>query len=498
MTNTSSRNKRKIELGVPNNLKILTSVVSALFVLFCWAFSSPVGATPDEDYHLVSIWCGQGERNDLCANGQKAGEVSVPTALIVSANCFAFHPENSAACNLPPSSEFSMTSRSNADGGYPPFFYWTMSIFVSQNIFISVLTMRIFNAVLFVSLLTVIMFLSPKKIRYPVLGGMLITAIPLGTFLIPSVNPSSWAVISAATLWGALMGFFREEKIARKWTLFALALFSTFLGAGARSDSAVYSCIALFTAVILSWNEVKKHFKSSVLTLVVIPISAFFYLRSGQSSLASSAPVGGGFSLQLAISNLTELPGLWIGSLGTWGLGWLDTQMPAIVWVTTIAVFFGVTFSGLIWYSASKIFALLTLLFSITLIPLYVLVHDNISVGSGVQPRYIYPLLIMIAGVALWSANFEKQSISRLQIIVITGGLAIANSLALHTNIRRYVTGTDSGGFNLNKDIEWWWDYSPSPMLVWVVGSVAFVFLISMFAMSVWTKDSNQQPLITK
>lgn len=486
MTNTPPRNKRNIEHGFSNNLKIVISIASALFVLFCWALSSPVGATPDEDYHLVSIWCGQGERNDLCANGQKAGEVSVPTALVVSANCFAFHPENSAACDLPPSSELSLTSRSNADGGYPPIFYWTMSLFASQNIFVSVLIMRIFNAVLFVSLLTATMLLSPKQIRFPVLGGMLITVIPLGAFLIPSVNPSSWAIISAATLWGALMGFFREDKIARKWTLFALALFSTILGAGARSDSAVYSCIALFTAVILSWDEVKKHFKSSVPVLVVIPISAFFYLRSGQSSLASSAPVGGGFSLQLAISNLIELPGLWIGSLGTWGLGWLDTQMPAIVWVTTIAVFFGVTFSGLIWYSASKIFALLTLLFSITLIPLYVLVHDNISVGSGVQPRYIYPLLIMIAGVVLWSVNFEKQSVSRLQIIVITGGLAIANSLALHTNIRRYVTGTDLGGFNLNKDVEWWWVDTPSPMIVWGMGSTAFLLLMLVLANSLW------------
>lgn len=183
MTNLLTTKKRKFEIHYSNSSKIFIAITSALIALFAWAISSPVGATPDEDYHLVSIWCGQGERNDLCLSGDKAGQVSAPTALVVSANCFAFHPENSAACNLPQSSEFTTTSRSNADGGYPPIFYWTMSLFATSDIYLSILAMRFFNAFLFVAIITATMLLSPRNIRLPVLGGILITAIPLGVFL---------------------------------------------------------------------------------------------------------------------------------------------------------------------------------------------------------------------------------------------------------------------------------------------------------------------------
>lgn len=486
MPTTNSVQSSKVDAKLPQKTKIFLAIFAAFLALTSWALSSPLGATPDEDYHLVSIWCGQGERPDLCQSGSKQGEVSAPTALIISANCFAFHPENSANCKLPSSTEFSPTTRSNADGGYPPIFYWTMSLFASTDIFSAVVLMRIFNALLFLSLITVITLLSPKYIRFPILAGMAITSIPLGLFLIPSVNPSSWAIISASTLWGGLMGYFRADTTKTKWALFITVTISAFIGSGARSDSAVYACIALVVAGVLSWDEIKKDKKLLLPSLVIIPIALYFYLRSGQSSVASSAAVSHGLNLQLAVSNLTELPSLWVGSLGTWGLGWLDTQMPSIVWVTTIAIFSGFVFVGLNRFDLKKVLALTLLTFSISAIPLYVLVHDNVSVGSGVQPRYVYPLLIMIAGVSLWRANIEKGELSRLQILVAALGLTVANSLALHTNIRRYVSGTDAGGFNLNHNIEWWWQNSPSPMLVWAIGTAAFLLLMLLAVSTLW------------
>ena len=36
----------------------------ALLVVFgSWAVTSPVGASPDDDYHLSSIWCAGGEQS---------------------------------------------------------------------------------------------------------------------------------------------------------------------------------------------------------------------------------------------------------------------------------------------------------------------------------------------------------------------------------------------------------------------------------------------------
>lgn len=482
----------------PTKLSHLTKLIFALFAgsfaLTSWALASPVGSTPDEDYHLVSIWCGQGEREGLCLPGSEEGAVLAPTALINSANCFAFHPELSANCALPDSNDFTSSSRSNADGGYPPLFYWTMSWFASSDIQMSVISMRLFNSGLYILLLSSVALLSPKKIRFPIIGGALITIIPLGIFLIPSVNPSSWAIISATTLWGALMGFFRSETTKIKWALFGIAIAATFIGSGARSDSAVYSCIGLVTAVILSWKYIMKAKLMLFPALSIIPISLFFYLLSGQSSIASSEPVSNGFNLQLAVSNMTELPSLWVGTLGTVGLGWLDTEMPAIVWVTCSAIFFAVVFTGLSRISTNKIAAIGVLALSITAIPLYVLVHDNISVGTGVQPRYIFPLMIMIAGVSLWGISDRTGNFTRIQILIVVIGLSIANSIALHTNIRRYVTGNDSGGFDLNQQIEWWWQNLPSPMIIWAIGTISFFGLMLILLKTVWKHLAQLEP----
>ena len=39
----------------------------ALLVVFgSWAVTSPVGSSPDDDYHLSSIWCAGGERSGVC------------------------------------------------------------------------------------------------------------------------------------------------------------------------------------------------------------------------------------------------------------------------------------------------------------------------------------------------------------------------------------------------------------------------------------------------
>ena len=44
-----------------------------------WALASPVGAAPDDDYHLASIWCAQGEREGVCVRpGCRAGHPARP------------------------------------------------------------------------------------------------------------------------------------------------------------------------------------------------------------------------------------------------------------------------------------------------------------------------------------------------------------------------------------------------------------------------------------
>ena len=41
-------------------------ILTGFFALSAWAFASPIGAPPDGDFHMASIWCAQGDRLGMC------------------------------------------------------------------------------------------------------------------------------------------------------------------------------------------------------------------------------------------------------------------------------------------------------------------------------------------------------------------------------------------------------------------------------------------------
>jgi hypothetical protein len=80
--------------------------------------------------------------------------------------------------------------------------------------------------------------------------------------------------------------------------------------------------------------------------------------------------------------------------------------------------------------------------------------------------------------------------LSRGQVWLIGFGLVVTNSISLHTNLRRYLTGLDVGQINLNRDIEWWWFKAPadggwfvlSPNSLWLFGTLTF----ALFLLAIW------------
>ena len=45
-----------------------------LVAVGAWAFASPAGSAPDDEFHLASIWCANDARTDLCKPGTQEGE----------------------------------------------------------------------------------------------------------------------------------------------------------------------------------------------------------------------------------------------------------------------------------------------------------------------------------------------------------------------------------------------------------------------------------------
>lgn len=476
--------------------------LAMLAALVVWGFSSPPGSGPDDDYHMASIWCAGGDVEGRCEATASPDHRALPAEIVKGSKCFAFYPEQSYSCPFP--DRLLRTDRGNwLDHSYPPYFYSLMNLFVTDDVSTSVLIMRSVNAVLYVGVLTGLFFLLPRRMRPLVIWTSLITAIPLGMFLIASVNPSGWSVLSATGLWLAMWGFFSRTGPA-KWALGAMTVLLLLLGAGARADSAVYGAFALIVGSVLAFRRDRRYARDLLLPAALLVVAVLLFFSGGQSAIVSGDTAVHERPLALSsliFLNAKLLPQLWAGVFGLWGLGWLDTTMPGVVWVTTLSLFAALCFWGLRVGDRRKHLALAGSALSLIAVPMYILIHDAVIVGSYVQPRYIYPLIIIFGGIALVGFTRANLGLGRLQLVVIGTGLVIANSIALHVNMRRYITGLDVQNFNLNWPLEWWWNTPVSPMVVWLAGSAAFALVIGLLVWAAWDRNAktidDRQPSVS-
>ena len=462
------------------------AVVSAIVTLSGWALSSPIGSSPDDDYHLPSIWCGQGFRDGLCEENSNPDLVNVPYTTFSNSVCFQFDENKSGVCDYDES--LTPYPRANIINNlYPPAYYWTMSWFASEDIAASTITMRIANSTLAVLGLTVLIIVLPRQLRRIPLLSLLISVIPLGIFLIASTNPSGWSYIGILIFLSSYLAFLGSENTRERNVLALVTGLSLLVATGSRPDAAIYAVIAMTVGFAIQFSRKSLSPFKAVFSSLLLLTSAYSYLsvRTGNDVIGGALALPGDVSTTPSFFvNLASLPNLWIGVFGTSGLGWLDTEMPAIVWAVTLSIYTGLIFSSVRWFSFRQSIGVATILLALIAIPLYILTVSGLSVGQQVQPRYLLPLIGLLGAAALFrkSSNTGLE-LTRGQAWIIGAGLFIANTISLHLNARRYITGMDQQGVDLNKDIEWWWSNFPlSPNIATLSASFAFaVFLIAIW-----------------
>lgn len=460
-----------------------------IVALGSWAVASPVGSSPDENFHLTSIWCANAARTDLCKPAADPSERFVPAATVFASSCFAGNAELTASCQDPiiargPEPTVK-TDSGSFESTYPPVFYGTMNLLAGADIVLSVVLMRLLNVLLFVGISTALWLLLPSPRRSSLAWGWLISTVPLGLFLIASDNPSSWAIIGVGSAWLALLGYF-ESIGKRKVLLGAVYALAVVMASGSRADSAIYVGFATALVVLLTAARSRRYLLSALLPIVMCIVAVVFYLSSGQSAIASGDGLGphnesnGPLdAFGLLAYNLLNVQSLWAGVFGSWPLGWLDTEMPAIVSFGAFAVFIAVGFAGLAIGSRRKAIALVTTVLVLWVLPTYVLISGGNHVGQNVQPRYLLPLIVMLAGLLVLAARGRGFRLGRWQGITVALALCVAQAIALHVNIRRYVTGIDIQGWNLDAAPQWWWHgVALSPIGVWATGTVCFSALV--------------------
>ena len=184
--------------------RVFAFALALLVVFVGWAVSTPVGSAPDDDYHLASTWCAPGERDGVC-EFDPVDPMSrlLPEDVFQAHACFAFRSENDASCadRLTNIWMVSTTRVNQTAGLYPGGFYEVMGVFVGADAERSVLVMRLVNAGLAIVLLLGALLLAPRGIARSLAVATIIVYVPMGLFIVPSTNPSSWAITGIASVW---------------------------------------------------------------------------------------------------------------------------------------------------------------------------------------------------------------------------------------------------------------------------------------------------------
>ena len=233
--------------------------------------------------------------------------------------------------------------------------------------------------------------------------------------------------------------------------------------------------LAIFLAI--AWGLKFRHeFTSRSLWLKVfgVAVLAIIYIRLLHPLVRS---VFGAFEVSQLdkVFNLTttKVP-LTLMNLfgGNYGLGSSDTPLSDLV------VFCGIASLFLVIYATAQRVSRRNWLIVFLMSTLLVLLTLRADLGDvGTSGRYILPLYLMclVTYLASVETSFTRplitsKTISRVLVLTLTLG----NSIALHQTMRRYITGVDVIGWNLNQNAEWWWTVGPSPMTIWILGTIMF------------------------
>ena len=416
----------------------------------------------------------------------------MPAELLSASQCFDHQPSQAASCAQQPPAVLAETDRGNFTPIYPPVFYATMGVLASSNLSLSVVTMRIVNAAIYVGMMFALYMLIGARRRGLLIWGSLATIVPFGMFLIPSVNPSSWGIISAATLWISVLGYFESQTIGRRIALASLAAAAVLLGAGSRADAAAYAVVVILLVCIFKAERTRIYLRLALFPALLGLAALLLFLSVGQSSAVNpgvelSNPIDPSSATlswpTLLWTNLINLPLLWAHAFGApinnLAL-WLGTTAPAVVWLPVILVFGGVIFWGLRKIDWRKTVCLTVVAGLLVFLPMLWLMRDRIFVGQGVQSRYLYPLLIILATMSLLGLDHPNVGMNRVQLATIAIVAFVADLVIQWFTLRRFVTGLDVRWVNLDAGLEWWWGLPIGPMPLWLVGSLAFGLLCAL------------------
>ena len=471
---------------VKKNKHLITLTLMLGLTFGCWSIASPILSAPDAANHIAHVWCSSNLDNNYCTKDPEVdGNYIIPTS---SNFCYPRNTLISSACISPTTS-----SQSISTSNYSSLFFRVLNVFVTNNMNTSIILMRLFNSSVFIAFFLIQILLGSEKHRLAYLSANIFTITPYLLFLIPSVNPSSWAIIgvtnSAFFLISLLDGSSSQTR-RRVLTLFFWFLSSILCFA--RFDSIV--ALMVTNSIVFFSLRGKKMLQSFRNTALVVFFSlliglilsrnfatflnwCFDYLRV---NTVPFNPLGPNFGTWLS-SWLMHFWAIPIEAFGSGGLGWREIPVPQFVILSGIGLLGAVIIFASIQMDLRQI---LVHIASTTFMFFNILMIANTELDLfNVTGRHIIPIFPFIVGTWVYFSpspiQFLEVRNARIIAIVL---IAASNSIALYTTIERYVMGW-SGGLRIiriNGLDQWWWSDLPiGPNFVVIIGSICYLGFLS-------------------
>jgi len=457
--------------------------------IFVWLFASlammallsPPGSSHDEWYHVSNIWCARGERASYCVDdvSEQTSSSTVRTNMTFQ-NCQRA-PDVPFWCPQDASTESQISM-----GSHPSLFYFALSWLIVPSVEVSVLLMRIVNALVIVTMFAVIGSLLPNRHRMVLFLLILGTFTPSGYFLFASIHPSSWTALGIGVGWLAWYsaGTPNEKSTHRKVRLLSVGALASVMAVGSSWDAVP---LLALTAILVGARLVSARYpgkRKTVFLLTPVAVATVLVVLSRVVVLSPERYLkvmvtysdGEPDSFTLFTSFLFNgVPDILraLGSVPTASV----VVLPSLVYIgglLVLAVLLVATYN-----SASRFQQLGSAVIILTATTAIMAQAANMgpSVFYGVEPLFVYPLLLLAVGwwFSFGPADLTKRLLPHLKWVV---NIAVAIfALSAFTIAERFVD-QQAFGIRLISDgpDQWWWSWVPIGPNVVVLLSVLFMW----------------------
>ena len=462
---------------------------------FAWFFAalslvallSQPGASKLEWFHAASIWCGHGERTTYCSEiKEEANGVAQARTNFGATECLLL-PKYPLVC---PTSDGTETLSKINDGLQPNLFYFVFSWLVVPSVDLSILIVRLANALIVSILLGLMMVALPNRHRVVMTLMILCVLSPTGVFVFASISPSSWSILGVGFSWLSLHAAFCPDIVdtRQKRLLIWLGIALIVLAVGSQWNSIAHLVV---TSSFVAIHLVRMYFRPQTKKLFPGVILAFVGVTTIVEVLTPSSPMDALRSYidfvrsqsngitPFVVSVLQKLPNV------TEPLGSIPTT--SIVDLPELAYVFGLTVLGVVvtqsyernssWQKWGSSVLLLLLSFALVREEMFYDYRAYYSINTEV----FYPLFVF--GLGWWFLTGPMDLLSRLSRTINPIILTVSAVFCLvqFTAAERFVD-RQTYGLRLIPDSPdaWWWSWMPvGPTVVVLVATYCFYRFLS-------------------